>query len=306
MKEHGSTVGRGARAMGSFVPLGEQGTNRHSEQLRKVKTLHTTAERCSDCTWPEICRDDTTCWDQERRLLRDVDAYRKQERRDQLAAASANGDENVHLHPAAEEQADELLDQLSDGLAGGIVIEVDRELDPANARLIRSLGADYKVTPKTKRRKQWTRETIIEAIQAFANEHGRPPTVLESTRAHGLPRHSTVRKVFGSWAAGIEAAGFEKPMRSRRVRPLEGAAAPAGREPAAPSSGSSSEAKPAGRGGPDEAAADESATRQVEVAGSIPASRSSLARAALLKIAAGLTELADALYPETPTERRLR
>jgi hypothetical protein len=69
-------------------------------------------------------------------------------------------------------------------------------------------------------RVSWTRETIIEAIQAFAVARGKPPTAnLWNRRDERGSRPSSVDVVreFGSWAAGIEAAGFEKPRPGRRA-----------------------------------------------------------------------------------------
>ncbi len=78
-------------------------------------------------------------------------------------------------------------------------------------------------------RKIWDRDTIIAAIQWWAEEHGEPPgsadfnetqarTALhdeararrtERYKAKGaIPCHTTVYREFGSWNAALEAAGF--------------------------------------------------------------------------------------------------
>jgi hypothetical protein len=59
----------------------------------------------------------------------------------------------------------------------------------------------------------WTREKIIEAIQAFASLHGRRPASSEWLYGphDGYPWTTTVLARFGSWANGVEAAGFERP-----------------------------------------------------------------------------------------------
>lgn len=59
-------------------------------------------------------------------------------------------------------------------------------------------------------RGRWTRERIIETIQAFAREHGRPPSFSDWKKSGGdeHPSAPTVAYVFDSWSAGIEAAGF--------------------------------------------------------------------------------------------------
>jgi hypothetical protein len=55
----------------------------------------------------------------------------------------------------------------------------------------------------------WTRDTIIAAAHTWANNTGGPPTSKQwknGTADH--PAQSTVSKVFGSWNAMIEAAGW--------------------------------------------------------------------------------------------------
>lgn len=86
------------------------------------------------------------------------------------------------------------------------------------------------------RPRKWTQERIIAAIQAWAAEHGEPPTVTqwrEATDDH--PAKNTVTVRFGSWAAGIEAAGFARPTRGR-AKPRTPASPPpaARRVPGAP------------------------------------------------------------------------
>lgn len=249
----------GARNMGSFVPLASPNVD-EDEAPPTVKTLHTTTDRCSDCRWPQICAEDVTCWDTERRLLREVDAYRKREKLEALAVANGhndgddgdngdngdNGDGEVVLHPVADAQADEILDSLADGVASGVAsgvtVELPREPHEAGKRLLESLGASYTVKGaagskrRAKRRggkpKVWTREKIIAAIQAFAAEHGRPPT---STERPSMAQQS--KREFGSWADAVEAAGFAKPTRGTRYPPLEGAAVAPPQPPAASSNG---------------------------------------------------------------------
>lgn len=63
----------------------------------------------------------------------------------------------------------------------------------------------------------WTRERIVECIQRFAREHGRPPVSSEwlygdhGANGDGYPYCSTVLQEFGSWADAIEQAGFPRP-----------------------------------------------------------------------------------------------
>lgn len=74
---------------------------------------------------------------------------------------------------------------------------------------------------KQKKERVWTREAVIEAVQHFAAERGRPPTSSEwnsSDRGDRYPPLPSVYKSswkpdapFDSWADAIEAAGFPRP-----------------------------------------------------------------------------------------------
>ncbi len=69
--------------------------------------------------------------------------------------------------------------------------------------------------------KYWTRERVIEAIQRFAREHGRPPHATDwnhSGREPGYPPTTACYRgtaspnaPFRYWADAIEAAGFPRP-----------------------------------------------------------------------------------------------
>lgn len=55
----------------------------------------------------------------------------------------------------------------------------------------------------------WSKPRIIEAMRAWAGRHGKPPTSYQwamATRAH--PHAGTVTQMFGTWGAGLEAAGL--------------------------------------------------------------------------------------------------
>lgn len=81
----------------------------------------------------------------------------------------------------------------------------------------------------------WPRERVIEAIRAWAERYGAPPAApdwnpaqarwfghpekVERFRGGEWPSTTTVAKRFGSWAAGIEAAGFPRPRPG--VRPSD-------------------------------------------------------------------------------------
>ncbi len=79
--------------------------------------------------------------------------------------------------------------------------------------------------------KHWTAEAIIDAIQTFAREKGRPPVAsewLHGTRDPRFPRpssiyrsahHSARTNPFASWADAIEAAGFPRPKRGHKTYP---------------------------------------------------------------------------------------
>jgi hypothetical protein len=70
-------------------------------------------------------------------------------------------------------------------------------------------------------RTRWTREAVITAIHRWADEHGGVPPVASDwnatiaadrgkpVRGDAFPPLGRVQQVFGSWAAAIEAAGFQ-------------------------------------------------------------------------------------------------
>ncbi|MFL5911443.1 MAG: homing endonuclease associated repeat-containing protein [Gaiellaceae bacterium] len=85
------------------------------------------------------------------------------------------------------------------------------------------------------RGKRWDEETVVAAIVRWHAEHGAPPTSAQwLNAADGYPSQSSVRKVFGSWAAGIEAAGFPRPTRGTRAPTAAQAAGRVSRESAVP------------------------------------------------------------------------
>lgn len=82
-------------------------------------------------------------------------------------------------------------------------------------------------------RKAWTADSIIDAFHAWTTEHGAPPAAADwnpalarrqgrddRARRHALgtwPYYSTVVRYFGSWAAGLEAAGWHpRPVGAHR------------------------------------------------------------------------------------------
>ena len=57
---------------------------------------------------------------------------------------------------------------------------------------------------------KWTRELVIATLRRDANRRGRSPTSEEwSTARRSRPHAGTVEKLFGSWNAGLRAAGLE-------------------------------------------------------------------------------------------------
>jgi HNH endonuclease len=73
-----------------------------------------------------------------------------------------------------------------------------------------------------RRRRPWTRDRIIRALQADARRRGRPPTASEwkrGVKSRRRPTWGTVRSVFGSWEAALEAAAFdpEQQWTERRI-----------------------------------------------------------------------------------------
>ena len=69
----------------------------------------------------------------------------------------------------------------------------------------------------------WTRERIIEAMQAWAREHGRSPTSMawHVAKYPLYPSYKTVGDMFGSFADGCVAAGLEKPRRGWKSKSLK-------------------------------------------------------------------------------------
>jgi hypothetical protein len=85
--------------------------------------------------------------------------------------------------------------------------------------------AEARTAPKQSRwgdtRNDWTRESVVDALTAWNHEHGKPPTMREWVV--GTPHHpgvSTVRRLFGNWRTGLEAAGLEAKIGGWNSRPL--------------------------------------------------------------------------------------
>lgn len=64
----------------------------------------------------------------------------------------------------------------------------------------------------------WSRDSIIAAFHRFEREHGRQPSATDWSRASlHYPSTTTVQDHFGSWSAGVRAAGFQ-PLAQGRPR----------------------------------------------------------------------------------------
>lgn len=67
--------------------------------------------------------------------------------------------------------------------------------------------------PRRNRRDKWTRELIVAQLQDWAAEHGRQPLAPDLLHGHpakqGYPSPNVVQYHFGTWNAGIRAAGFK-------------------------------------------------------------------------------------------------
>jgi hypothetical protein len=62
----------------------------------------------------------------------------------------------------------------------------------------------------------YTDAELLDALRAFADEHGRPPTAPEAdTPDSDLPTSMTFANHFGSWNAAVAEAGFEPRDRRR-------------------------------------------------------------------------------------------
>jgi len=66
---------------------------------------------------------------------------------------------------------------------------------------------------------RWTRENIVYAFQLWHRRHLYAPTVFDWERAgDDHPCRQTVLRVFGSWSAGVRAAGLRPRGRGETLR----------------------------------------------------------------------------------------
>ena len=128
---------------------------------------------------------------------------------------------------------------------------------------------------------KWTEEKAIAAIQAWAREHGRPPSGNDAKGDRSLPSAPTCKRL-GGWATLIERAGFPRPTRGTRYKDSSGLAL-AERPVSEETTAAPDEQEPAAAETPGPAA---------------PAPPSP--RAALLGVLDALRALVDAVLPEEP------
>jgi hypothetical protein len=92
----------------------------------------------------------------------------------------------------------------------------------ADARPIESVYPeaieDARAAPLPGTGEEWSQKQSIGALQRFGDHHERPPTARECRRIHGLPSHSTLRKLFGGLPEALRAAGMLPRTRARRRR----------------------------------------------------------------------------------------
>lgn len=77
------------------------------------------------------------------------------------------------------------------------------------------------IAPPTPHARKWSDPQIIDAIQKYASEHGRPPTGHDWEKSGPWPNKKTVVRKFGNWGNAMVAAGFERPKTRRGSNPLD-------------------------------------------------------------------------------------
>lgn len=95
--------------------------------------------------------------------------------------------------------------------------------------------ADAPMPPRRARRQGWTADGVMDAVVRWTETYGRPPKAHEwnptLARTRGLadaetverrfrsgewPSDQTARRLFGSWANAVEAAGYDRPRQGVR------------------------------------------------------------------------------------------
>jgi hypothetical protein len=83
------------------------------------------------------------------------------------------------------------------------------QLQPGEKSLRR--GSTFSKPPARRRTQRWTRDELIAEFRRFYETHGRPPSWSDwrGVPSSGWPAAPVVQRMFGSWMAGITAAGLE-------------------------------------------------------------------------------------------------
>lgn len=92
----------------------------------------------------------------------------------------------------------------------------DATNEDANGRLAHEYQRPVAVASR-QARDRWTREAIVDCVQAWHAAWGRPPRAHEwnARSAARWPQPDTVRRHFGSWSEAIKAAGYTPDRRGR-------------------------------------------------------------------------------------------
>lgn len=149
-------------------------------------------------------------------------------------------DEATSEQEVLETSGDPELDELRDIFGHGTEVEIrlPAEPEPWRREWIESLGGRIVIDPTAPMpaalqndRKDgsmsngngaqpegWTRERCIQAIKDYAVRHGHVPQAKNFTPP--WPSVDTVKRLCGSWADAVEAAGFERPRRGGKPQIL--------------------------------------------------------------------------------------
>jgi hypothetical protein len=92
-----------------------------------------------------------------------------------------------------------------------------REEGYSDEEIAEALGTA--TVPRAAVRGPWTRESVLEAVRAWASEHGRPPTSAEwrNTSPHRPSAYQASRACGCPWGEIIVAAGFPRPKGSPKA-----------------------------------------------------------------------------------------
>lgn len=124
------------------------------------------------------------------------------------------------------------LERMDDGLPQEPELEPDVDDAPDDEEVLEEQEPEVSVEPasaspaieppvapsrsSSTRRGGWTRETMIAAIQSFVAGNGHPPAHAHLTGNRLLPSAPAATRLFGSFGALVEAAGFDRPTRGTR------------------------------------------------------------------------------------------